>query len=91
MQQQEVVVYISSNSPRCSKLVDDLSEAAIVYQAKNVTDHPEYLDQLHEQGVFGTPVTYVDDDPVLGMQINKIKHKLGIADHYQSHRHFDGN
>ncbi|MFD1361997.1 glutaredoxin family protein [Lentibacillus salinarum] len=89
MSEQEVIVYISENSSHCHNLVNKLYESDIDYKTKNVTEYPEYLEQLHEWGIFGTPATFVNDQAILGNQLNKIKSKLGMLDRYQSYRFFD--
>lgn len=89
MSVQEVVVYISDNSLQCEKLINEFNKWEIHYKTKNVTENRAYLEQLQERGIFGTPVTFVDEDVILGFQINRIKHKLGMLDHYQSYRSFN--
>ncbi|TFJ92072.1 glutaredoxin family protein [Lentibacillus salicampi] len=89
MNEQEVIVYTSENSLQCEKLLEQLNQSDINYSERNVTKHRKYLDELQEEGIFGTPATFVDKKVVLGTQINKIKHALGISNHYHSHTSFD--
>ncbi|QKY71197.1 glutaredoxin family protein [Lentibacillus sp. CBA3610] len=88
MSEQEVVVYISENSMQCEKLLEKLNQWDINFKKRNVTQNREYLDELQEEGIFGTPATFVDEKVVLGTQVNKIKYALGMMDSYQSHNSF---
>ncbi|GGJ90786.1 hypothetical protein GCM10007063_11780 [Lentibacillus kapialis] len=89
MGDHEVIVYTSENSSQCEKLLDQLSQWDINYKQCNVTEYKEYLNELQEAGIYGTPATFVDERVVLGTQLNKIKQALGIADQYQSYMSFD--
>ncbi|HLR62952.1 MAG TPA: glutaredoxin domain-containing protein [Lentibacillus sp.] len=89
MNEQEVIVYTSENSLQCEKLLDQLNQWDIDYKQRNVTEHKEYLDDLQEEGIFGTPATFVDEKVVLGAQVNKIKHALGMSEHYHSYTSFN--
>ncbi|WP_010529396.1 glutaredoxin family protein [Lentibacillus jeotgali] len=88
MNEQEVIVYTSENSSQCEKLLNQLNQWKIDYKERNVTEHKEYLGDLQEEGIFGTPATFVDEKVVLGAQFNKIKHVLGMSDQYHSYTSF---
>ncbi|MEW9677265.1 glutaredoxin domain-containing protein [Lentibacillus sp. L22] len=77
MSTKHVMVYINNSNKR-SKLLDQLDEWKIDYQTRNVTEHPEYLKELQEKGIYGTPVTFINGDPILGFQKEKMKDRLGL-------------
>ncbi|WP_188456854.1 glutaredoxin family protein [Virgibacillus oceani] len=79
MSKKDVLIYISSNCQRNNRLLDQLDEWDINYEKKNVTENPEYMKELQGKGIFGTPVTFIDGEPILGMQKSKLKHALGIG------------
>ncbi len=74
MEDKEVVVYISDNSRKCDQLLSELDKMEINYETKNVTKNKSYMKELQNQGVYGTPATFIDNDksPILGLQKNKI-------------------
>ncbi|TMN22554.1 glutaredoxin family protein [Lentibacillus cibarius] len=75
---QRVVVYINDNSPDCKKLLNELNYWQIGYETRNVSKNRRYMEYLQENGIFGTPATIVNDQMILGSQINKIKRELGM-------------
>ncbi|ALX49155.1 glutaredoxin family protein [Lentibacillus amyloliquefaciens] len=88
MSDQEVIVYTSENSEQCQSLLGKLNQWDIDYKQRNVTENREYLNELQEEGIYGTPATFVNKKVVLGNQVNKIKHALGMMDNYQSYSSF---
>ncbi|SFE35270.1 thioredoxin reductase (NADPH) [Lentibacillus persicus] len=85
MSNQEVIVYTSENNDQCEKLLGRLNQWEIDYKQRNVTKNKDYLEELQEEGIYGTPATFIDKKVVLGNQQNKIKHALGMINNYQSH------
>ncbi|MBP1950659.1 glutaredoxin family protein [Virgibacillus litoralis] len=85
MNDKEVIVYISNDCLNCEKLLSQLKQWKIKYTTRNVTENQEYIKQLHERDVFGTPTTLVDDHVICGSQINKIKYLLGMSNNHQSY------
>lgn len=76
MSERNVIVYISDDCSQCDKLLAHLNKLNVNYKTKNVTENHEYMEQLQEQGVFGTPTTFVDNHMILGMQKRKINRML---------------
>ena len=74
MEDKEVVVYISDDSRKCDQLLSELDNMGINYETKNVTKNKNYMEELQNKGVYGTPATFIDNDksPILGPQKNKI-------------------
>lgn len=80
MREKDVMIYVSENSTPCKSLLSRMEEWDISYQTKNVTHNKEYMVELQEKGIFGTPATFIEDQEsvILGVQESKIKHALGI-------------
>lgn len=74
----KIVLYSSTGCPYCEKIKQDLKNWDIAYEERNVTENPGYFDELHEKGIFSTPVTFVDDQPFIGYRPNKMKEYLNI-------------
>ncbi|GAA0610603.1 hypothetical protein GCM10009001_29870 [Virgibacillus siamensis] len=79
MNERNVIVYVSDDCSQCDKLLAHLNTLNVNFQTKNVSENHEYMEQLQEKGVFGTPVTFVDDQMVLGLQKNKINRILSAG------------
>ncbi|TRM11355.1 glutaredoxin family protein [Lentibacillus cibarius] len=87
---QRVVVYINDNSPYCEKLLNELDYWQINYETRNVSKNRKYMEYLQDNGIFGTPATIVNDQMILGSQINKIKKELGMMQQ-QSYRNLSNS
>lgn len=92
MSQPDVVVYVSDNSLKSNKVIDLMNDYNISYKKKNISNNSNYMKELHQRDIYGTPAVFIDDkQAILGYQKNKIKYALGIGDqvsHYSSL--FDG-
>lgn len=84
MGKKEVVVYVSDNSLPSKKILTHLDKWNISYEEKNVTKNSEYMKDLQEQGIFGTPATFIEgqEHAILGFQEKNINHALGIGDDF---------
>ena len=80
MNKHNVVIYTSDNCTEGKKVIENMEKWEIGYTIKNISDNKEYLTELQNRGVFGTPATFVDDYPVLGYQENKLKNILDLSD-----------
>ncbi|TQS76426.1 glutaredoxin family protein [Ornithinibacillus gellani] len=80
MSVKEAVIFISNNCEKCDDLLEQLDAWNISYETKNVTDNREYMKELQDQGVYGTPATFVKNGSrvILGLQFNRIKQALGV-------------
>jgi thioredoxin reductase (NADPH) len=76
----KIIIYSSSGCPYCAKMKKEFQEWGFEYEERNVTDNPKYFDDLHEQGIFSTPVVLIDDETFIGYRPKKMKKKLGITD-----------
>ncbi|WP_373895133.1 glutaredoxin family protein [Virgibacillus natechei] len=80
MSEQHVTIYISDENSQCKKLIQQLDEWDVSYTTKNVTQNRDYMKELQDIGIFGTPATFVDNQSaILGFQKNKIKYALGFG------------
>ncbi|MGY0693667.1 glutaredoxin family protein [Virgibacillus sp. FSP13] len=82
MKKKDVKVYINSNQDHYTKLLDPLNKLEIEYEEKDVTENPRYMKELQDRGIYGTPVTIIDGEAILGFQINKIKQALGMGRYF---------
>lgn len=93
MRMPNIIVYSSTGCPYCQKIKEELKEWGYSYEEKNVTENPTYFDDLHKQGMFSTPVVFIDDQPVIGYRPKKMKKVLGITEEsaksYQSNERTD--
>lgn len=77
----KIVVYTNTGCPYCAKIKQDLQSWGFKdYEERNVGENPEFFDELHEKGIFGTPATFIDDEAVIGYRPNKMKSILGVSE-----------
>ncbi len=77
---REVIVYSSTGCSYCEKIKNELKEWGLEYEERNVTVNPDFFNDLHEKGMFSTPVTFIDGEAFIGYRPNKMKQYLGITD-----------
>lgn len=85
MNKQNVIIYTSDNCSNSEKVINKMDKWGVIYTVKNVSSNREYLKELQNRGVYGTPATYVDEQPILGYQENKLMNVLNIGDSEQSY------
>lgn len=78
MSKPDVVVYTSDGCNYCDRVLDYLNEWDIDFTEKNISQNDAYCREMKESKVYGTPVTFIDDEKVLGFQKRKFKKLLGI-------------
>ncbi|SIS56882.1 glutaredoxin family protein [Salimicrobium flavidum] len=76
MSENRVILYTSEPCAQCDKVRDLLNSWGVVYEERLITGHPEYRKMMQDEGVYGTPVTFVNKEEVLGVQENRLKKKL---------------
>lgn len=74
------ILYSSTGCPYCEKIKNDLNNWGIEYENRNVTENPQFFDDLHAMGIFSAPVTIIDGETFIGYRPNKMKQYLGISD-----------
>ncbi|MUV38486.1 hypothetical protein JNUCC1_02324 [Lentibacillus sp. JNUCC-1] len=78
MNHKDIVVYVSNNCSSSETVINQLERWNVDYKAKNVSKDQEIMSELQEQGIFGTPATFVGNEPILGPQLSKLKRKIGV-------------
>jgi thioredoxin reductase (NADPH) len=76
----KIVVYTTTGCSYCAKIKADLKRWGLPYEERNVAENKDYFNDLHEKGIYSTPVTFLDDAPVIGYRPNKMKQMLGITE-----------
>ncbi|WP_323372957.1 FAD-dependent oxidoreductase [Tumebacillus lacus] len=74
----KIVVYTSTGCNYCAKIKAELKQWGYDYEERNVIENKEYFNDLHEKGIYSTPVTFIDDQAVIGYRPNKMKQILGV-------------
>lgn len=77
---KKVTLYISESQKTSKKVKEFLDKNDVVYELKNVTKNKEYLAELQDMQIFGTPTTIIDGRKIQGGQIAKISFELGLSD-----------
>jgi len=87
MSHKKVTVYISDDSNKCDQLLIELDKLDINYETKNVTSNKNFMKELQNEGVYGTPATFIGNhkSPILGVQKNKIKQTLNEGEFRWNH------
>lgn len=65
MGMDKVVIYTLGDCSECAQLKRWLSERAIEFEERNVTEHPEYANELRAHGIVSTPAVLIGDTPWL--------------------------
>ncbi|OPG15720.1 FAD-dependent oxidoreductase [Ferroacidibacillus organovorans] len=72
----EIVLYSSTGCEYCKKIKADLTSWGLHYEERNVTENEAYFDDLHQQGIYSVPVTFLGSEPVIGYRPNAMKKRL---------------
>ena len=76
----EIIIYSSTGCPYCEKMKKEFKEWGYEYEERNVTENPAYFEDLHKEGMFSTPVVYINGEAFIGYRPKKMKKALGITD-----------
>ncbi|MBM6616836.1 FAD-dependent oxidoreductase [Bacillus suaedaesalsae] len=74
-----IILYSSTGCPYCEKMKNEFKEWGFEYEERNVTENPQFFEDLHEQGIFSTPVAFIDGEAFIGYRPNKMKKALGVT------------
>ncbi|WP_284141749.1 MULTISPECIES: glutaredoxin family protein [unclassified Virgibacillus] len=79
MAEREIVVYISNHCSQCDALTDQLDDWGVAYTTKNVTENNHYRKEMQENGIYGTPATFIEGNQkaILGFQKERLQIELG--------------
>ena len=76
----EIIIYSSTGCPYCEKMKKEFKEWGYEYEERNVSENPSYFEDLHKEGMFSTPVVYINGEAFIGYRPKKMKKALGITD-----------
>jgi thioredoxin reductase (NADPH) len=76
----KIILYSSTGCTYCEKMKKEFKEWGFDYEERNVTENPTFFDDLHDQGIFSTPVAFIDGEACIGYRPNKMKKLLGVED-----------
>ena len=62
----KIVVYTTTGCNYCAKIKADMKRWGLPYEERNVAENNDYFNDLQEKGIYSTPVTFLDDTPVIG-------------------------
>ena len=77
-----IILYSSTGCPYCEKMKKEFTEWGFEYEERNVTENPDFFNDLHKEGIFSTPVAYIDGKPYIGYRPKKMKKALGVTDEH---------
>ena len=60
-----LTVYTKNNCIQCKMTKKFLKAHGVAFEDRNISDHPEYVDYLKEQGFQSVPVVERDAEPVV--------------------------
>lgn len=76
---KEVIIYSTPTCPHCNTVKDFLKDNDIDFKEHNVQEDTEKArEMIQETGQRGVPVTKIDEEIVIGSNLDKIKELLEI-------------
>ena len=78
MSKPTVIVYSQPGWYFCGQEKAWLSEQGIEFEDRNVAEDPAAMDELKELGYFSTPVTFINDEAVVGFDEIILRNLLGL-------------
>ena len=78
MTEKEVVLFTQSGCRFCNLEKTWLSQHAVDFKERNITDDPSALEDLEQILAFSTPVALIDGEVVFGFDRHKLSELLGI-------------
>lgn len=88
MNSEEVVLYVSDNSPKCQKVLELVKDYNVSYKIKNVTQNSDYLKEIQRSGIYSTPAMFVpgEKESIQGYQKDTIQRALNnLSQKHRSH------
>lgn len=62
----------------CNRTKEFLSQKGIEFEERDVSKDEAALEELQKRGLMTTPVTLIDDEPVVGFDRAKLAKLLGL-------------
>lgn len=67
-----VLLYSKEGCPQCRMTKRAFASKGIAYTEINVTEHPEYIQQLNDEGIKSLPFVKTDNDSWTGFRPERI-------------------
>jgi len=74
----KVILYTQDGCGPCLQQKAWFLEKGVEFEERNITRKPEYVDVLLNAGARSTPVTFVDDEMVIGFDREKLSNLLEL-------------
>lgn len=87
----EIILYSSTGCPYCETMKREFKEWGFAFEERNVMENPDFFNDLHEQGMFSTPVAFIDGEAFIGYRPKKMKKALGITNKDNKTQQADNN
>ncbi|MCF3944633.1 glutaredoxin family protein [Oceanobacillus alkalisoli] len=83
MDNHDVIIYVSDNNHYCTQVIDLVKKYDVTYKIKNVTQDRDYMKEMQDIGIYGTPAMFVKGEKhsILGYQKERIRHALSKVEH----------
>lgn len=75
---KKVEIYTSDTCIQCKKAKEYFENNNIVFIEYNISSNEEYKRELIKKGYLSVPVIVVDNQDILGFDVNRIKQLAGI-------------
>ncbi|WP_313339773.1 glutaredoxin family protein [Sedimentibacter sp.] len=73
---KNIKIFSSSTCPNCTLVKDLVKEKGYDYEEKNVSLDAEAKKELISMGYMGVPITFIDDEVVVGFNKQKLEELL---------------
>lgn len=74
----KVIIYTQNGCGPCLQEKAWLSENGVEFEERNISLNPDFVDDLLNAGARSTPVTFVDDEMVIGFDREKLSKLLQL-------------
>lgn len=74
---KEIIVYSQTVCKWCPVVKNFINDKGFTYEERNVTENEEYMKELKAKGYESVPVTFIDEEPVIGFDVAKLNQLLG--------------
>ncbi|HUY39014.1 MAG TPA: glutaredoxin family protein [Candidatus Binataceae bacterium] len=74
----KIVVYTQDQCSACHQAVEYLSRNQVAFTEKNITRDSVAREELIAKGFRATPVTMINDQPIIGFSVPQFRKALGL-------------
>lgn len=75
----KVVVYTQDQCSACHQAKEYLSRNQVAFTEKNISHDSVARDELIAKGFRATPVTMIDEHPIIGFSVPQFRKALGLS------------